>query len=129
METGRKLKTAVLGISVAGALALSTANAFAISGVTETVYSPDGFCNASVDFNTPTRAFAEGLNIYNGARCAWSFQARNVSSGTTSVLLSGVMGPQGEQTPTADVYTHNANNQLRICINEGGVTGCTNWQS
>ncbi len=121
MNTRTKLKTALVGISVVSALALSSGGAAYASG-TRTESASNG-CNSSVNYAGNT-AYASAWGV--STTCLYSFQYRDEPSGATGVVYSGTVNAGQEKT---DPITFINGQQIRACTHGNGLTLCTGWAS
>ena len=121
MNTGTKLKTALVGISAISALALSSGGAAYASAVRPATSSA---CTPYMTIESPSYAVASATA--GSAPCLYSFQYRDEPSGSTGVVASGSLS-SGETVSRGITFI--SGQQLRTCTNVNGLTTCTAWKS
>ena len=122
MNTGTKLKTALVGISIVSALALSSGSAVYASAVRPAISSA---CTPYMTIESPNYAVASATA--GSATCKYSFQYRDEPSGSTGVISANSLLPG--TTATLGIKFIDGQ-QLRTCTNVNGLTTCTTpWKS
>jgi hypothetical protein len=123
MGTRMKLKTALVGIGVVSALALSSGgSAYASSVRPDVAYNG---CTAAMAFSS-TFGYATGGAQAGNAACKYSFQYLDEPSGATGVIASGSLA--AGQPVTRSIHFISGQ-YLRTCTNVNGLTNCTTWAS
>ena len=121
MNTGTKLKAALVGISVVSALALSSGGAAYASAVRPAISS------ACTPYMTPESPdYMVGAARAGSVTCKYSFQYRDEPSGSTGVISANTLAP-GSAVSLGISFIDGQ--QLRACTNVNGLTTCTAWMS